>query len=109
MRRCCSDDDQRVALSADVDAIDVVPELLERDLADDPAGLPARGHDADGNRGAGQSVVVDLDGRDVGALGADVRRFGNGQRRAASTRLVASTRPPALKNVISLNSGKSRT
>ena len=64
-------DDEREALLADVDAIDVVPHLQKIDLADYPPSLAARGHDTDGNRGPRQSVLVDLHRRDVGAIGAD--------------------------------------
>ncbi len=77
--------DQGVAFSADADPIDVVPQILQPDLADHPGRLPARRHDPHRNRRAREPVVVDLDRGDVGPLGADARRFGNGQRCSVDT------------------------
>ena len=86
-------DQERVALAADTNAIDRAPQLLERDLTHHPRRFPAAGHHPDGNRRARQAVLVELERRDVDAVGADVGGFGNRQRGVADA--ACGNDPPA--------------
>jgi len=68
-------DDQRVAGAADVDPVDHLPQLFELELAHHPGRAALRALHADRDRGRRQHVVVDLERRDVGAIGPVHRRL----------------------------------
>ena len=105
MRRPSSLDDQRVAMLADADGVDHPPELLERDLADDPADVLLRLRQPHRDRRRRQQVVVDAHRRDVGVFRAVPRLLRDCQLGRAE-RARRERRTPALSNtVISRNSG----